>query len=181
MLGSWCVLVGVAVVTCSFTEDLTKRPCASGTSANRAVAVSANHLTFHHAVYSKKKLMTSARYIDEERSNTGFDVVPIVIALAITYPLLPLDIFVVFAATIILTYVAHIYVHVHFHLTSSWLQRSHWFLRLQRLHVVHHLDMRKNHAVLMPGPRGSCTDHWLVNATGAREGHTARAGLFAAH
>lgn len=150
MLGSWCLFVGVAVVTFALTGFLQTSLHLLLGHRRTGLWLYRNHITFHHAIYSKKTLMTSARYLDEERSNTGFYVVPIVFALALAYPLLPLDIFAVFAAIMILTYVAHIYVHVHFHLTSSWLHRFHWFLRLQRLHVVHHLDMRKNHAVLMP-------------------------------
>ena len=150
MIGSACLFIGVAAVTFSFTAFLQTslhlllghRP--AGGSMFR------NHVKFHHTIYSKKSLMTSPRYLDEERSNTAFYLLPLVLALAIAHPLLPLDLFAVFAGTMILTYAAHVYVHVQFHLTTTWLQRFHWFLRLQRLHTVHHVDMKKNHAVLMP-------------------------------
>lgn len=150
MLGSGCVFVSVVVATFAFTAFL--QTALHLVLGHRPAGrwLFRNHIKFHHAIYSKRTVMTAPRYLDEDRSNTGFYVGPLVVALAIAYPLLPVDIFAVFAATMILTYAAHIYVHVHFHLTSSWLQRFHWFLRLQRLHVVHHLDMRKNQAVLMP-------------------------------
>lgn len=150
MAGSGLLFMGVAVVTFYFTGFLQTSLHLLLGHRRTGLWLFQNHVRFHHSIYSKKTVMTSARYLDEDRSNTGFYLVPIVFALAISYPLLPLDIFGVFAATMFLTYVAHIYVHVHFHLTSSWLQRFNWFLRLQRLHVVHHVDMRKNHAVLMP-------------------------------
>jgi cytochrome P450 len=107
-----------------------------------------NHVRFHHTIY--RRMLTTPRYLDEERSNTAFYVLPIATASAIAYLLLPGDMFVVVAASMIATYLAHIYVHVQFHITNSWLERFHWFLRLQRLHSVHHADMSKNHAILMP-------------------------------
>src|SRR5262245_18344962 len=82
-----------------------------------------NHVRFHHSFYRKE--LTSPRYLEEERSNTAFYLVPIAAQSVIAYPLLRRDVFVVFEASMILTYLAHIYVHVHFHLTSSWLQRFH--------------------------------------------------------
>ena len=107
-----------------------------------------NHVRFHHSVY--RKTLTSPRYIDEERSNTGFYVIVLAVQSVIAYALFPRDLFVVCEASMFLTYLAHIYVHIQFHITGSWLERFHWFLRLQRLHGVHHLDMRKNHAILLP-------------------------------
>ena len=107
-----------------------------------------NHVRFHHSLY--RKTLTSPRYIDEERSNTGFYVVILAVQSVIAYALFPRDLFVVCEASMLLTYLAHIYVHIQFHITGSWLERFHWFLRLQRLHGVHHLDMSKNHAILLP-------------------------------
>lgn len=43
---------------------------------------------------------------------------------------------------------AHTFLHKHYHLQHSWLERSRWFRRHRDLHYEHHRDARRNYAVI---------------------------------
>ncbi len=108
-----------------------------------------NHVTCHHALYSRG-VMTTPRYLDEEKTNTPFYLVVVFGTVLLGYRLLRWELFLGCALGMTVAYFVQVYVHVQYHLVSSPLQRFHWFLRLQRLHAVHHQDMRKNHSILFP-------------------------------
>ena len=108
-----------------------------------------NHVTCHHTLYSGST-MTTPRYLDEAKSNTTFYLVPAFATIAVGFYLMPVGFFIACAVGMGFAFVTLVYVHVQFHLISSPLQRFHGFLRLQRLHVVHHKDMGKNHSLLFP-------------------------------
>ena len=105
------------------------------------------HVRSHHGLYAND-VLASDLYSDEEDSLTSYYVIPTVILVALAYFLLPLDILLVHFGSLALAFYAHVYLHVHYHLTNSWLKRFEWFRRKQRLHYVHHADMSKNFAVV---------------------------------
>jgi sterol desaturase/sphingolipid hydroxylase (fatty acid hydroxylase superfamily) len=106
-----------------------------------------NHLRYHHAIYSKN-VMVSEKYIDEEKSLTIYYVLPATIVASIDYLLLPLDIFLIHVSALALSFYAHVYVHVQYHLKDPWLKRFEWFKKKQALHILHHKNGSKNFAVL---------------------------------
>lgn len=106
-----------------------------------------NHLRYHHAIYSRN-VMVSEKYIDEEKSLTIYYVLPAAIVASIDYLLLPLDIFLIHVSSLGLSFYAHVYVHVQYHLKDPWLKRFDWFNRKQALHILHHRNGSKNFAVL---------------------------------
>ena len=106
-----------------------------------------NHLRYHHAIYSKN-VMVSEKYIDEEKSLTIYYVLPATIIASIDYLLLPLDIFLIHVSALALSFYAHVYVHVQYHLRDPWMKRFEWFNRKQALHILHHKNGSKNFAVL---------------------------------
>ena len=106
-----------------------------------------NHLRCHHAIYSRN-VMVSEKYIDEEKSLTIYYVLPAIIVASMDYLLLPLDIFLIHVSALALSFYAHVYVHVQYHLKDPWLRRFEWFNRKQALHILHHKNGSKNFAVL---------------------------------
>jgi len=106
-----------------------------------------NHLRYHHAIYSRGA-MVSEMYIDEEKSLTIYYVIPAAILASVDYLLLPLGIFLVHISSLTLSFYAHVYVHVQYHLKNPWLKRFEWFRRKQQLHILHHKDGSMNFAVL---------------------------------
>jgi len=106
-----------------------------------------NHTQSHHYLYTELTFEQTA-YQDDENSVT-YTFVPVVTLLdAIAYWLLPIDLAVATIATIMLTFAANVYLHLHYHLKDSWLLRFVWFKKLKELHCVHHIDQRTNYGVI---------------------------------
>jgi sterol desaturase/sphingolipid hydroxylase (fatty acid hydroxylase superfamily) len=105
------------------------------------------HTRSHHALY-RPRTFERDRYADEELGvSHAFTPFALLLA-AVAYWSLPIDLFLVSCATVAFTCFAHGYVHTHYHLRRSWLQRFDWFRRLRELHRVHHVDQRSNFGVL---------------------------------
>jgi len=105
------------------------------------------HAYEHHGIDSRT-LMVSDNYLDEAKSADYFYAVPALIMAFCVYRLLPPDIFYVHVIALGLSTFAHFYLHVQYHLKDPWLKRFGWFQIKQRLHLVHHIDMTKNFAVI---------------------------------
>ena len=105
------------------------------------------HVLEHHRIYSAKRLVSS-EYSDEERSLTPYYVLPAGALIALLGLLLPFAPFAGFTSTLLISFAAHAYIHKHYHLQNSWLERSRWFRRHRELHFVHHRDARRNYAVI---------------------------------
>lgn len=105
------------------------------------------HTGEHHAIYSADALLAE-RYSDRERDVSLYYVLPAAGVALAAFTLLPLDIFLVHVATLALSFAAHVYLHVQYHLTRPWLARFRWFEAKRRLHLLHHLDESKNFAVI---------------------------------
>lgn len=105
------------------------------------------HVLEHHRIYSERHL-ASPRYSVVERSLTPYYALPAGGMIALFGLVLPLAAFVGFSTTMLVSFVAHAYIHKHYHLHRSWLERSRWFRRHRDLHYEHHRDARRNYAVI---------------------------------
>ena len=105
------------------------------------------HVHDHHRIYSPRHLVSS-EYSAVERSLTPYYAVPAGAVIALLRLVLPLAPFVSFSTTILISFAAHAYIHKHYHLQRTWLERSSWFRRNRDLHYVHHRNARRNYAVI---------------------------------
>ena len=106
-----------------------------------------NHITFHHSYYSKDHLV-SPTYLGDEGNNTPFFFIPVFLAGACTYLILPLDLFFVQVTACAASFYAHVFFDKEYHVEGSRLQRFAWFRRKQELHFVHHRHANSNFAVI---------------------------------
>ena len=106
-----------------------------------------NHINFHHTHYSEDHLV-SQTYLGDEGNTTPYFVIPVLLASACAYLLLPLDLFIVAMVTCAASFYAHVRFDNEYHLERSWLRRFAWFRRKQELHFVHHRHADSNFAVI---------------------------------
>ena len=106
-----------------------------------------NHINFHHTYYSKNHLV-SQTYLGEEGNITPFFLIPIGLVGAITYFILPIDLFIVQMVACAASYYAHVFFDREFHVAGSRLLRFAWFRRKQEQHFVHHRHANCNFAVI---------------------------------
>ena len=106
------------------------------------------HLAEHHARYSRGRLVTN--HAVEEKSLTPYYLGPVLACGALAWLILPRPLFWVHATTFALVFAVQVYVHDHFHLRRSWLNRFARFRALRRLHNLHHLRPGRNFSVLEP-------------------------------
>jgi hypothetical protein len=105
------------------------------------------HVFEHHGIYSGSALL-SETYSDDEKDASVYYVVPAALLVSLAYLVLPLDLFVVHTVSLATSFAAHVYLHIHYHLTDFFLERFDWFQQKRRLHLVHHTNMGKNYAVI---------------------------------
>jgi sterol desaturase/sphingolipid hydroxylase (fatty acid hydroxylase superfamily) len=105
------------------------------------------HVFDHHRIYSPRQLVSS-EYSAVERSLTPYYAVPAACVVALLGLVLPLAPLVSFSTTILASFAAHAYIHKHYHLQHTWLERFGWFRRNRDLHYVHHRNARRNYAVI---------------------------------
>jgi sterol desaturase/sphingolipid hydroxylase (fatty acid hydroxylase superfamily) len=106
-----------------------------------------NHVNFHHTYYSKDHLVSKS-YLGDKGNNTPFFIIPVFLAGACTYFLLPFDLFVVQAIACAGSFYAHVFFDKEYHVDKSVLQRFAWFRKKQELHFVHHRHANSNFAVI---------------------------------
>lgn len=106
-----------------------------------------NHINFHHALYRKGQLASAARP-DSEGDNTPFFVLPVALAAAGAWFVLPTVLFAVMVVTATVSFYAHVHFDNAYHVKDAWLGRFAWFRRKQQLHFVHHLHANANFAVI---------------------------------
>jgi hypothetical protein len=106
-----------------------------------------NHINFHHAYYSKGKLV-SKTYFREEGNNTPFFLIPVCLIGAGSYFILPTDIFVVEIIACAASFYAHVLFDREYHVEGSPLLRFTGFKRMQELHFNHHRHADRNFAVI---------------------------------
>ena len=92
--------------------------------------------------------LVSAADPGKEGNNTPFFLIPIFLAAAATFFIVPSDLFI----AVSLAGAASFYADVHFdkayHAEGAFLGRYAWFRRKQQLHFVHHLHADRNFAVI---------------------------------
>jgi sterol desaturase/sphingolipid hydroxylase (fatty acid hydroxylase superfamily) len=108
---------------------------------------SADHIRFHHGYYADDHVV-SENHLDQERNNTPFFLIPVMLVVGVSYLLLPLGLFFIQITTMSISFYAHIYIDNQYHSTTSWLGRFFWFRRKQQLHFIHHRDADSNFAVI---------------------------------
>jgi sterol desaturase/sphingolipid hydroxylase (fatty acid hydroxylase superfamily) len=106
-----------------------------------------NHIQFHHGHYSGDHVVSN-RYLDDGDNNTLFFILPVALIIVMSYLLLRLDLFIVQAAVMALSFCGHYYLDNQYHVMGSWLCRFAWFRRKQQLHFVHHRQADSNFAVI---------------------------------
>jgi hypothetical protein len=105
------------------------------------------HINFHHTHYSDDHLV-SQTYLGDEGNTTPYFFIPILLAGACGYFLLPVDLFVVAVVACASSFYAHVYFDKEYHSEGSRLRRFAWFRRRQQLHFVHHRHADSNFAVI---------------------------------
>ncbi len=101
------------------------------------------HEGSHHTIYTEGRML-SRSYDDAEISITPFFAAPALAVIAFFLWLLPLRFVVALSSGIGVSYAAHVFLHAHYHLSTSALRRYAWFRRLRRLHAIHHRAGTKN-------------------------------------
>jgi len=105
------------------------------------------HILSHHSLF-KGRHFDAPTYTVKEKS-VSHTYLPVAAAIGtFSYWLLPIDLAVVSLLSLLVTFVAHIYLHEHYHLSGSWLLRFLWFRHLKELHKVHHAAPRKNFGII---------------------------------
>jgi len=124
----------------------------------RIRAVFDAHAIGHHGLYNKNNLQTE-EFEDCESHALNYYGIPIVaFALFIYFYFGPLIMF-AHLGGVFATFRWHLYLHEHYHLNDSYLERFAWFRKKRRLHFVHHRDARYNFAVV---------EFWIDNLMGTR-------------
>ncbi len=125
----------------------------------RIPAVFSAHAIGHHGIYNKDNLQTK-HFEDCESHALNYYGIPIVVIAALTYLVFgPLVMF-AHLTGVFATFRWHLYLHEHYHLIDSPLERFAWFREKRRLHFVHHRDARYNFAVV---------EFWIDSLMGTRK------------
>jgi len=117
------------------------------------------HAIGHHGLYPPDKLQSEV-FEDCESHALNYYGIPIVVfAVFIYFYLGPLVMF-AHLTGVFATFRWHLYLHEHYHLIDSPLERFAWFRKKRRLHFVHHRDARYNFAVV---------EFWIDKLMGTRK------------
>jgi hypothetical protein len=106
-----------------------------------------NHIKFHHTIYAKGHLVSSACR-GEEGNNTPYFLIPTGLLGLAAFLVLPLGLFLTLALAAAASFYAHVHLDKAYHVKGSWLERFTWFRRKRQLHFVHHLHSNCNFAVI---------------------------------
>ena len=106
-----------------------------------------NHNNFHHTHYSDAHLV-SRTYLGDEGNTTPYFFIPVFLAGACAYLVLPVDLFMVLVVACAASFYAHAFFDNEYHSERSRLQQFAWFRRKQELHFVHHWHADSNFAVI---------------------------------
>jgi sterol desaturase/sphingolipid hydroxylase (fatty acid hydroxylase superfamily) len=142
---SLCLLVAVTThLVMSFGQTLIHYKIAHHPMGGK---IFRNHIDFHHRHYSDDHLV-SQTYLGDKGNTTPYFFIPVLLAGAFAYLLLPLDLFIVAVVVCATSFYAHVYFDKAYHSERSRLQRFSWFRRKQELHFVHHRHADCNFAVI---------------------------------
>ena len=121
-------------------------------------AVFEAHAIGHHGQYPPDKLQTD-EFVDCESHALNYYGIPIVVFAAFIYLYLGPLIMIAHLAGVFVTFRWHLYLHEHYHLNETYLDRFAWFRKKRRLHFVHHRNAGYNFAVV---------EFWIDNLMGTR-------------
>ena len=125
----------------------------------RIEAVFSAHAIGHHGLYNKNRLKTE-KFEDCESHALNYYGIPIVVIAALTFWLGGLLVMTANLIGVIFTFRWHMYLHEHYHLIDTPLERFAWFRKKRELHFIHHEDARYNFAVV---------EFWIDNLMGTRK------------
>jgi sterol desaturase/sphingolipid hydroxylase (fatty acid hydroxylase superfamily) len=125
----------------------------------RIDAVFSAHAIGHHGLYNKNRLKTE-KFEDCESHALNYYGIPIVVIAALSFWLGGLLIMTANLVGVIFTFRWHMYLHEHYHLIDTPLERFAWFRKKRELHFIHHEDARYNFAVV---------EFWIDNLMGTRK------------
>lgn len=125
----------------------------------RIRAVFIGHAIGHHGQYNRNNLRTES-YVDLETNAVGYYGIPIVIIGLAVYLLFGPLVMAAHVVGVVFTFRWNLYLHEHYHLTETYLERFAWFREKRRLHYIHHQDARYNFAVV---------EFWVDNLMGTRK------------
>ena len=116
------------------------------------------HAIGHHGQYNKNNLQTET-FVDLESHALNYYGIPIIFFAALTYLLFSPLVMVAHLVGVFATFRWHLYLHEHYHLIDSPLERFAWFRKKRRLHFIHHRDAGCNFAVV---------EFWIDSLMGTR-------------
>lgn len=125
----------------------------------RIAAVFSAHAIGHHGLYNKNRLKTE-KFEDCESHALNYYGIPIVVIAALSFWLGGLLVMTANLIGVIFTFRWHMYLHEHYHLLDTPLERFAWFRKKRELHFIHHEDARYNFAVV---------EFWIDNLMGTRK------------
>ncbi len=108
--------------------------------------ISRGHVGEHHRRFAPSRF--SVRSYPKEPDVSWTYAIPALALVGLFYTLLPVGLFLSAVGTMAFSAWVHLYLHKHYHLRHSWLERFRWFWRLRRAHYRHHVDQRTNFAVI---------------------------------
>ena len=126
---------------------------------NRIRTIFRNHALGHHAKYRNDALRTE-RYIDSETYVMFYYLVPAGAIGMLVFAIGGLVVLAGYIVGVVFAFWLHLYLHKHYHLSNSWLDRFRWFERKRALHFEHHLNVRSNYAIV---------EFWIDRLLGTRQ------------
>lgn len=104
--------------------------------------------------------LQTRKFIDLESHALNYYGIPIVIVAVLVYWFAGTLVMIAHLTGVFATFRWHLYLHEHYHLIDSTLDRFAWFREKRRLHFIHHRDARYNFAVV---------EFWIDNLMGTRK------------
>lgn len=126
---------------------------------NRIKRIFTNHAIGHHSKYPLHALQTE-RYIDSETYVMFYYLVPTALIGVGVYLAGGGVVLGGYAIGVVFAFWWHLFLHKHYHLAKSPLDRYGWFRHKRALHFVHHRHVRKNYAIV---------EYWIDHMMGTRE------------
>jgi sterol desaturase/sphingolipid hydroxylase (fatty acid hydroxylase superfamily) len=117
------------------------------------------HAIGHHGQYNPNNLQTE-KFIDLESHALNYYGIPIVIVAAVVWMLAGPLVMTAHLLGVFVTFRLNIYLHRHYHLVETPLERFAWFRKKRALHYIHHRDARYNFAVI---------EFWMDHLLGTRK------------
>ena len=126
---------------------------------NRIRAVFRSHSIGHHGQYPAHRLK-SETFVKFESHALYYYGIPVIATATISYFVFGLFVTIAHLVGVAFAFAWHVYLHRHYHLIETPLDRFAWFRNKRELHYVHHRDARVNFAVV---------EFWIDTGMGTRK------------